>query len=430
MNTKITFLAAVLLLTVFFTKAQKNELCKTNKFANKVFKETCNRIKKNPISDVKKELNIFSDKKISLVDTVLIYDSLHTVIEKWVCENNANGNIEIRYVFQLDTASNEWEPMSRVVYTYDDNKNIIIETAQINLFDWVDFLKVFYVYENNKILNTKVKVSSEEGWETMTNIDYSYNNNGNLDSITYLENDDSILVNSEMTVYTYNNNTLSQITYSNWGDSSWVEYLKDEDIVFHQNQKILSKIEKNWNNNQWKKSAKIIYDYDNNGNTILSEIQIPTIDGNSWLNFRREIYTFNDNGYSTTGKGEKYVNDAWVISDNQNLLFYYKGKELAYAEGFSFETIFKEETNINKINNLFNFEISPNPANDFVNLIFENELNSKVEIFDIKGVLKYQNNSNQEKTLKINTSDFENGLYFIRINSNGINKTQKLIINK
>lgn len=430
MNKKITILAAVLLLTVFFTKAQKNELHKTNKFANNVLKETCNRIKKNSKPNVKKELNIFSEKKISLVDTVLIYDSLHTVIEKWICENNANGNIEIRYVFQLDTASNEWEPMSRVVYTYDDNKNIIIETAQINLFEWVDFLKVFYIYENNKILNTKVKVSSEDDWKIMSNIDYSYNNNGNLDTITYMENDDSTLVNSEMTVYTYNNNILSQITSSNWIDDSWMEYLKEEDIVFHQNQKILTKIEKIWNNGLWEKSAKIIYDYDNNGNTILSEIQIPTIDGNNWSNFRRETYTFNENGYSATGKGEKYIEDTWVISNNENLLFYYKAKELAYAEGFSFETIFKEETNINKISNTFNFEISPNPANDFVNINFENELNSKVEILDIKGVIKYQNNSNQEKSLNINISDFENGLYFVRIISNGINKTQKLIINK
>lgn len=192
----------------------------------------------------------------------------------------------------------------------------------------------------------------------------------------------------------------------------------------------MTKIEKIWNNGLWGKSAKIIYDYDNNGNTILSEIQIPTIDGNNWSNFRRETYTFNENGYSATGKGEKYIEDTWVISNNENLLFYYKAKELAYAEGFSFETIFKEETNINKISNTFNFEISPNPANDFVNINFENELNSKVEILDIKGVIKYQNNSNQEKSLNINISDFENGLYFVTIISNGVNKTQKLIINK
>jgi len=90
----------------------------------------------------------------------------------------------------------------------------------------------------------------------------------------------------------------------------------------------------------------------------------------------------------------------------------------------------EHETGITHFDNVFNaVNVYPNPANNFVNLA--NIPNgSAVKIIDITGKVVYSSAITNEQTTTINTADFTNGIYLIRIDTNGSSANRKLIVNK
>ena len=77
------------------------------------------------------------------------------------------------------------------------------------------------------------------------------------------------------------------------------------------------------------------------------------------------------------------------------------------------------------------FSVQPNPANDMVTIKLSNGKleNTNIGIVDIAGNLVREIKIVQQSVTSINTSDFSNGTYFIKVISNTNNSTQKLIIN-
>lgn len=82
----------------------------------------------------------------------------------------------------------------------------------------------------------------------------------------------------------------------------------------------------------------------------------------------------------------------------------------------------------------FGMYVSPNPANDFaeININSQIETGVSVEVLDILGNVVYNlhnvNLISGENTVRLNTSDFAKGLYFINVSSNRNKVTQKLIV--
>ncbi len=78
-----------------------------------------------------------------------------------------------------------------------------------------------------------------------------------------------------------------------------------------------------------------------------------------------------------------------------------------------------------------NFNIYPNPSNSFlwVEEINSNNINSKIEIFDLTGRLVYQENMIKKK-IKINTNNWESGTYIITISDvHNLLYSSKFIVN-
>ncbi len=68
----------------------------------------------------------------------------------------------------------------------------------------------------------------------------------------------------------------------------------------------------------------------------------------------------------------------------------------------------------------------PNPTNDLVTITFDES--SEIEIIDITGKTIYINNSLNSNSISVSTLDWNNGVYFIRMNNNGYIETKKLIV--
>jgi len=81
-------------------------------------------------------------------------------------------------------------------------------------------------------------------------------------------------------------------------------------------------------------------------------------------------------------------------------------------------------------------KISPNPANNYVNIEFgmNGMLNTEIEIIDMSGkkvfTSKLSNLTNSDNKIYINTQNFVNGVYFVRINSNKESILGEFIINR
>lgn len=90
----------------------------------------------------------------------------------------------------------------------------------------------------------------------------------------------------------------------------------------------------------------------------------------------------------------------------------------------------EEKANLKTENVNFNFHMSPNPANNFVQLEFENELPSFIELTDLTGKILFSSTMQNNK-LTIGLSEYANGFYFIKaINKTNVTIVQKLIIVK
>ena len=83
-------------------------------------------------------------------------------------------------------------------------------------------------------------------------------------------------------------------------------------------------------------------------------------------------------------------------------------------------------SSVDKVTKENNFTIYPNPAKEklFINTL---EKNANVVITNINGIVVYQNNNFASTPIEINLKEFENGVYFIRINNLS---TKKFIIEK
>jgi len=81
------------------------------------------------------------------------------------------------------------------------------------------------------------------------------------------------------------------------------------------------------------------------------------------------------------------------------------------------------------VNDLNNNEIQvfPNPADDEVSIQNRAGNQYEVKLINTSGRIVFTKNSS-DKELKINTSEFPNGIYFFQVNGGQINSTQKLII--
>ena len=73
--------------------------------------------------------------------------------------------------------------------------------------------------------------------------------------------------------------------------------------------------------------------------------------------------------------------------------------------------------------------IFPNPTTGVLNINSE-EINSSVKIFNVIGDEIYSKQLLNERNHSIDLSSFSNGVYFVKLNSNSQNTTQKIVLNK
>ncbi len=73
------------------------------------------------------------------------------------------------------------------------------------------------------------------------------------------------------------------------------------------------------------------------------------------------------------------------------------------------------------------YRIFPNPSNSKINLIFNNLREKNIQLIDLLGNIAYEHFSSNSVE-QIDVSNYQNGIYFLKVNENGKSSTQKVII--
>jgi len=111
------------------------------------------------------------------------------------------------------------------------------------------------------------------------------------------------------------------------------------------------------------------------------------------------------------------VSDAWVNEDG----FYFDDFELIYNIDSSLNVADK---------NLVSFNLYPNPANESVRIAAQDVLNGDVYIYNANGqMVKTQKIEGNSKQTVVNTSELDQGVYFVRVKSAAfVSQPERLVI--
>lgn len=125
---------------------------------------------------------------------------------------------------------------------------------------------------------------------------------------------------------------------------------------------------------------------------------------------------------------------AYTDGSSHNLSFvtYQDGGTSILLDLIDLQVDGNSQTAINElINQESAFAVYPNPANDEINLNFNQvEGNATVRIFNAAGSLVHagQLNNVARKGFKMDVSNFENGVYVIEVNNNGVVSNQRVVV--
>jgi hypothetical protein len=85
--------------------------------------------------------------------------------------------------------------------------------------------------------------------------------------------------------------------------------------------------------------------------------------------------------------------------------------------------------NVNEINEVSNFTVSPNPANEVINVKLNNADNAVITISDLAGKVVSTTTSNGIST-SVSTAGLNSGVYLVNVTIGNATSTQKVVIKK
>ena len=128
-----------------------------------------------------------------------------------------------------------------------------------------------------------------------------------------------------------------------------------------------------------------------------------------------------------------------AIADSASTYFTFEKKKYGthaglFTEGYLDDIVFSSTTSINE-KDIFNINMYPNPASNSIRINLNNTLVSSIDITDISGKTIYSESLKEDaindNSLNINTSEFEDGIYFIKFTAkDGQIGTKKISILK
>lgn len=138
-----------------------------------------------------------------------------------------------------------------------------------------------------------------------------------------------------------------------------------------------------------------------------------SVDGREWKN----IGFVEGNGTTFEFSNYQFIDENPVVGTN-----YYRLKQLDTDGKFEYSPI--RTANYGDVNSI---AIYPNPTKDVLIVNLGNQ-SADIQVFDLTGRLLINTNSSSNAIQNIDFTNFENGVYILRVNGNGWHKVEKIVV--
>ena len=317
---------------------------------------------------------------------------------------------------------------------YDEEGRIIsLQTHQLLDGQWLKVCWVDYTYNEMGLRATRTNYNDfHDGWGPQLGgvYYYSYNEEGQLilkelefsgimfDKVEYTYNEQGQLIGE-----TYMINPFTGV----FENSSITEYYYDE------NGSLTETLIYDWDGSAYGLRSSLVQEYDENGNCTLAQTLSP-----SGVAQEKRVYKYNDK--ISADKIFHYPNPEGefpTLPQMRNMLESYEYWATDQTSGslvyvidylFLYDVIGEgnDDDTTNVVNNYaINTKIYPNPTQDYITIESENV--DQVEVLDICGRELFA--TEVRGILTIDMKEYEAGVYFVRLHSNGSTSVQKVIKN-
>jgi hypothetical protein len=320
--------------------------------------------------------------------------------------------IDSVYMWRWDTTSADWAlDYKYSVEQFDANNNPLAELGQIwNGTDWENYWQETYTYD----VENNMTSASHQDWIGNQWVDnglntYVYDSNNNLvSSVTQVDNDAELVTSEISYFYDAGNKLISDSTYT-WGNS-W-DYIRLGTYTYDTYGNLINWLSQSKNGDYPENINRTIFTYDD-ANNLTSEIRQDWKD-NSWVNLDFDRHSFNENNLLTSD-AYKYWNSAGTkVMEGDSSTYYYHDAITGINE------IERAEENIC---------IYPNPNSGKFTLT-SNSIIQSIVIFNINGKRIYTDSGfTQQMQKEIDLSDYDKGVYLLKIKTSTGIETKKLFI--
>lgn len=263
---------------------------------------------------------------------------------------------------------------------------------------------------------------------------YTYDANGKqiLDSNIYYYNGTS---QTTVSHYTYTGTKLNTIIQFNGADTARITYYTFTGDLLA----AATSIEFDANADEWTTTYADTFEY-NLMNQVTRHSSLGYVFRDGTLSIEptiNESYSYTSNGRLKEEIGRQWVGGVWVNSTKTIITYDANNKPI---EGYEYEYIANDWSIAPRTKYLFNLQsglrsvsnplsevvIAPNPANDFVTIDLSTHM-ANIQLFDVTGKCVYQQ-SEAIGEHKIDISSLNTGVYYATIQSEGSQRTSKIIV--
>lgn len=257
---------------------------------------------------------------------------------------------------------------------------------------------------------------------------YQYNQGNAVEQISYNWNGSDWEFSGKTENEFNSNGDKTKIVRYNWDGSSWAE--NDSTFFTHQydaENKLFSTVESFFMMGDWITSDSTSYHY--SGDQLMEDIDY-TFDpmSSEWQSDWRTTYSYNNNGEVSEAVYYTWNGASWARETSESYSYQYNSEGKVTEQiisSSSGEITFKYEYDYSGCNvplstvytnNTNSIDIYPNPAQE--KLIITTEENAEIILFNTMGIKFHQQTVTQKKT-EIDLSDYPQGMYLLKFNSNG-----------
>jgi hypothetical protein len=217
-----------------------------------------------------------------------------------------------------------WQDLSRRVYTYDADGNLIEETAQTGSPDWSGVSRYLYTYDADGNRSAKVFEQWEDGaWQTRSRITFAYDDEGHLVESRSQSWSGSTWLNQDRHVYSYNAaGDLATVAKEYWITGAFYA-TKRGCYTYDAAQRVAEFRTERLYEGEWFNTDRSLYTYNGDGNRTEQLNQQWQTDPGRWVNYTlgRVIY---EQGLAVEGNHRRWdgENEEWLPISGQSFITY------------------------------------------------------------------------------------------------------------